>query len=526
MDKLLLVFLSLFLFSCASSQREERSAIRQAYEENKLDQALTLLNSKELKENTKNQLLYKLEEGIVLHKKGELENSTKRLEEAKQIFKENYTTKVSQKISSVIINENTQNYASSRFENSLMHYFLTLNHLMESQKAYETKDRKAKKLLFRSRAEVLAWDSTLREFQASNLERAVFKNDLTAKVLGGLIYERTGKRSDKKVALQLYKDGLKLLERNYGLYQSFNQNSQEFQKEYDKLKKIKKAELDEKYLHGTSFFNETKSFLEKKIESLSKRKKNKNFSAVFNLGLIPRKKGKFYNIGFKGALDAVEDPVAKHFMARVGLPVLTLFAANTLGLIPRKGEWTYPGAPLGYHLAQFTAYQAGLEFELPVIEDFSPPQSLELIATDEKGKEYKAPLFLLNPVGEMAKQALAEDALATYLKLAPRIAAKHLIAIMAAYKTYQLLKGKGMMELLAKAAAIAEYLTASQLIKISEKADTRYWSTLPREIRVSELELPPGKYQLRIAGAKEQSLGEVFIEEKRASVKSFTLPRL
>jgi len=46
--------------------------------------------------------------------------------------------------------------------------------------------------------------------------------------------------------------------------------------------------------------------------------------------------------------------------------------------------------------------------------------------------------------------------------------------------------------------ASLQYVAASKAIESSEKADTRYWSSLPGEIRIIDFWLPPGEHQITL----------------------------
>ena len=53
-------------------------------------------------------------------------------------------------------------------------------------------------------------------------------------------------------------------------------------------------------------------------------------------------------------------------------------------------------------------------------------------------------------------------------------------------------------EFVAKQMAFFQYIASAKLIAESEAADTRYWSSLPKNLRFSHVYLPPGKYQVKI----------------------------
>mgnify|MGYP000293528267 CR=1 FL=1 len=101
-----------------------------------------------------------------------------------------------------------------------------------------------------------------------------------------------------------------------------------------------------------------------------------------------------------------------------------------------------------------------------------------------------------------------------------RSVTKHATAIAASFATYKALGGgkSGNDNFLAKNAALIQYVGAAKLIEESEKADTRYWSTLPNEIRLIDLELIPGHYHLEMHTGPDQkmSLGDIDVIAQEA----------
>ncbi|MBF0208560.1 MAG: hypothetical protein HQK53_16920, partial [Oligoflexia bacterium] len=105
------------------------------------------------------------------------------------------------------------------------------------------------------------------------------------------------------------------------------------------------------------------------------------------------------------------------------------------------------------------------------------------------------PLALLQPLGDIAEEAVSEDAAARYLKTGVRVGLKHIGAILAAYATYKAIVNKS--DFFAKSAALLQYTGSTKLIALTEKADTRYWSTLPKDIRMGQTFIPSGEYEIK-----------------------------
>jgi hypothetical protein len=203
------------------------------------------------------------------------------------------------------------------------------------------------------------------------------------------------------------------------------------------------------------------------------------------------------------------------FLARE--PILALFVADVLGLLPTANSYNPGGAFLGIAVASTALKYIGVGFELPKIQNTNPPVKQTLVVLDKKDdKEVlvkDAPL--VNPLGDIAEEAVFEGSAWTYTRVGTRLVTKHAAAIAASFATYQALGGgrKKDNNFLAKNAALIQYIGAAKAIEASEKADTRYWSTLPNEIRLVDLDLLPGSYHLeiRLGPTEKISLGDITV---------------
>jgi hypothetical protein len=337
------------------------------------------------------------------------------------------------------------------------------------------------------------------------------------KVFGGAIHEVSDIRGDKQIALQLYKDALAILDKEGGMYSLFNTKNAEYVKDAQARLSEGKAPTD-KFYERTPAYEDLKNFIHYKILTVTKDVRGFDYASqvkslkvspqvvkrveegqpnvvlVIEEGLIPPKVGKHFNFGLKGAANQVGDSGTKNSIMNIGSAAIATFAMNQLGMVPGPG--TSPGTFMfGYEATKLAAQEAAIEFELPMIDNVPPVQRLELFVLDEKGVIVKrGPLPVISENGDLARVVLEEDAVARYWKTGARVAAKHLVAIVAAYGVYQRLKGNGG-DFLAKTAAVATYTAATKGIAAMEKADTRHWTTLPQAIRMTELKLPPGNYK-------------------------------
>jgi len=538
-QKLFFGFILLTLVaSCATGVRKLKNNLRSQVRSGQYSQALkTLETSKGLKNIGESKLLYLMEKGALLHSMGQFGQSIIIFEEAKKLASDQYTVRISKKIKTYIGSDSSDIFYGEKYELSMLYFYQTLNHLIlsHSEKVYEFKlidgkekmvwtslsDKSRREELYRARAELLAWDSFLKDLKNERSGTAVFKDDLIAKVLGGQVHEAIGTSKDREIAFQLYKDALKLLLKNYNGYKSYNLKSKKFVTDFDKLPSLGMKKVKSDYISKTKHQTELQTFLQTKVLTLAKRLRSRswkrdirpfdinlkkikvqaesNVSIILQEGIIPNKIGEKQYYGLS------------KFMKKggAGAAIMSHFAASVLGLYPAPLSYNPAGAYLGYNVGKLALTEASIKFELPKIEanTIDDQLVLEVWSKEVKVKEVVVPV--VSPLGDVAEQAIVEQSAWLYPKVGTRLATKHAVAILASYGTYKLIKGgKSGNSFFAKNAAVLQYIAASKGIELSESADTRQWATIPATLRIVDLFLKPGSYQLKVrsVGPKPKTL--------------------
>lgn len=511
------LLLILLLAACASTGLDERASLRQAFATSNWAQAKGILEGEEaLYSSEKDQLLLLMEKGNLAHAQKLWAESASLFKQALELHDRLYTVSVSGKIASAVVSDQSDVYYGETYEIAAVHLLQTLNHLMIWS---ETKSRDD---LFRARAQVVAWNKFLENRARDSKVAPVFKNDLMAKLLGAQVHELIDSRNDKQIALDLYVQARDILIRNYGAYPSFNQKAVDFVKSYEKFPKLGLNKVVSDYISPTQKMQDLQTQIEQKVISLARQsrssrlntylkvfnKKEKDFPkretdnvrVIFSFGQAPLKTGEPQYIGLTAALNDPKASTSSKILAGISAVALTAFAADKLGLLPPPNSWSPVGARLGIEMAFAAATGASVKFELPEVKTTPISDQYELIVSDEAGKEIKrVSLPLVQPVGEIAAQAVAEGASARYWRVGLRLALKHAAAIAASYATYKALRGsKNDNDFLAKNAAVFQYLAAAKGIEASERADTRGWATLPESFNLANLHLNPGKYKVSV----------------------------
>jgi hypothetical protein len=535
----LTILLSLFLLgACASKMKDQMKVYRDHYGAGEFSQAAEALQKSELKKDKKSQLLWLLETGTLSLSQGDEKTAITQFQSALEMIDQLYTKKISAKAASFLINDASDVFYGANYERSYAHYFLAKSYYQLYLKEKNNQNLQS------ARATILAWDSYFAELKRSAAPKTIYQTDLMLKVFGAQIHEVSEIRNDKQIALQLYRDALGILETMGGALEVFNSKASDYIKSYEDV--IAKGGKPDSHLYApTVARDDLKNFIVFKILSLTKEIRSQEFSQrvkelapsedilkkingsktnvviVLEEGLIPQKVGKPFNFGIKGAVDSVENPGAKAFIATVGAEIVTAFAMNTLGMRPENFQTT-GGFIFAHDVTRLAVQEASISFELPAIENVPAVQDLDFVFKDAQGQiVQQGPLAIVSENGSVARLVLEEDIVAHYVKTGTRVAVKHIVAIVAAMQVYQNLRPKG--EFLAKSMAMATYIASSKGIAAFEKADVRHWTTLPKTFRMGELTLAPGVYQVGVLprGVKDppmKNLGSIQVKESGKTI--------
>lgn len=493
----LLTLILLLLVGCATGGRDERFELKNYFKTKALDLGLKFLEESKFYKTEKERLLFLMEKSIFLHQKGEYRDSNIVLLSAKELAQQLYTISLSNKVEEVIINDNADKYYGDVYEISMLYFYSSLNSLMLYNQTGIRED------LFKARAEILAWDSYLNSLKDDRAGKTVYKKDLVLKLYGAKIHELIGTREDVQIAKNLYQEALDVILKNYNTYPAFNRKYLSFKKDYAKLPSLKIDVLNKDYIDPTEHQKNLKIYIEKNLERLKQKKHPNLISIVFENELIAEK---------------VADKTAFGLQGLSNEPFFRFFIADVLGMTPGPSQYNPSGVYAGVMTADAAMKLFTFSFEVPKIRNTSDYKPLLINIYDKDKKLVTSEnLNLINPMGDIAEEAVLESSAATYARVGARLATKHLAAITASFATYKALGGgSGKDNLWPRNAAILQYAAATRLIEESEKADTRYWSTLPNEIRIADLNLRPGEYEVELVKSETDKsiLGKIIIDEK------------
>lgn len=497
----LILYISvLFAVGCAHKSTVNTIInLKQSVINSNYQNAESIIKSKKFYDDEESKLLRLIELGTVKHLENDYLSSLNYFDQAKTLSDKLFTVSISKKVKAYLSSRLSDNYYGEKFERSHIRYMQALNHFIlykGGQKDKEGKElvnlKKRKSHLFSARATILEWDTLLDRYKGESLGESIFKDDMMAKLLGAMIHIEIGARSDINIAKQLYKDAKELLFKNYNAYASFNSLNQKFVKNFRKLPKMKKKEVQKNYISTTAWGKSLESFIDRQLLAIRK-KKLPNVSILIGDRFIAPKKAR-----------KIEFPMPLHFIP---------------GMIPAKKKDDF----ISYArtmLAVGSAVDPVIKFEIPYIDNNVGIKSYFIQITNEGNKEIeKRPLVLAIPYAEVAKQSLEARLPAIKTAIATRLAAKQLTALASSYlagkavkSTQREDKGSGLGFL----TSTLSYVVANQMIKNSERADTRHWHLMPANIMLENFMLGPGTYNINlIIGEKRFLLKKITVEKDK-----------
>ena len=486
-----LVVGSLFLLmACSTStKRSSITLLRSQVRQGQYQQAMKLVKSKKYYPEKNSTLLKMLEEGMLLHLTGDYHRSTKVLDRARELSDQLYTVSISKKIAATIASNQLDKFYGEKYESSMIRFFLALNHYLIYQQGQGADGKKLtnqqlQNHLAAARANITEWDSLLNNYRQQVAGETSYKDDLSAKLFGAFVHQQIGSSAERQIAIQLYRDAKKILFRNYNSYRSFNGKAASFRKNFKKLPGMKKSVVKKKFVTSSRHAKQLINYINHQLKILTgKIKKRDNIQVVLEQGLISAKSVK--KINFPLPTPAV--PLVTSGGRGLSLIAFTL---NVLSI--SKG------------------LKPSITFELPTVVEKRAAQQLTLIVQDKKGQVIKrTPLALMNPLSDLAHEALSNRVTATYTKIGARVAAKHAAAIATAYISYKKSIRSGIPHPMAQIAAGLIYAGLNKGIAASEKADLRCWSTLPHSLRIGSLRLPKGNYNLVLERKQGKSVSNI-----------------
>lgn len=488
----LIALFALSLASCGSAGRRQNKMLHNLVQKGEYEKAENLVKGKDFFNEKESALLKLLELGMVQQLQGKYDEALKTFEAAQELSDKLFTVSISKKVKAAVTNSNFDNYYGEKYERSMIRYYLSLNHFLLAQKGEDDKQKRFH--LQASKAVLLEWNSLLDSYKATSGGVVAYKDDLLAKTFGGFVHEHAGSRTDRRIALNLYKEAKKVLFKVFNTLETYNAKSDKFKEDLKKLSQMPLKKVEKDYVSRTQWADQLLNFLDQRIESLQKGKKEEAL-VVIESGFIAPKVAKKIDFPIPAALMPVKTN------KRDFLSFSSRMLALSAGSLPK------------------------IYFELPKVP-YSPVNGEATLEVRKEGKPVlEKPLVIVNPLANLASMIMEEKSGSLYTKIGTRLATKHITALVAAYGIYKLTKKKSG-DFLANAAAALSYAASNKAIEASERADLRNWSLLPHHYRITTLDLDSGLYELvlKLKEGERQSqkiLGTVDIKKGEGKVLTF-----
>jgi hypothetical protein len=506
MKRTLLIFAltaTVFLTACASAtkNRETQDALMTELHKKDFKSARSHVKRKDFYKAQNSKLLKLMEQGTVLYLAGDFYQASKVFEEARKTSDDLFTESVSRKIGAAVGSSSSDNYYGSRYERSLLRFYESLTHYNLYKKGeyevYEETDEndvatqiaakvltdsERKEHLSQARSILLDWDTLLGSYSSELAGSPAYKTDLVQKLYGAFIHEEFGTSEEKQIALQLYKDAKDILLKNYNLYPSFNEKSNEFSKDFDKLAAMSLEQVEKEYVKATPSATALIVFVDERIKKLSSNNTD-NLTVVLKDGHVTPKKAKKVVIGLLPTSKAKEGDI---------------FLTELSGVTALLTE------AMGGDLNEFIAWilvGGVIEFEIPYVDDDKNIKDYLAEVKDKDGNVVKSfNIVLLDPVTNIAAKEFSANQMRRITVAATKFSLEHAAALVAAYQLWKAApKDNIIMEKAAKFATVGAYRGAAAVINRANMADLRYWSSLAGNVRIGSVKIPDGEYKLVIS---------------------------
>lgn len=152
----------------------------------------------------KNQVLYYLDLGAIQHDGGKFKESDASLDKAERRMEELYTKSVTRAAGTLMLNDNTTEYAGERFERALVNVYRALNYVFLADLEDALVEVRKLSRLLQEYADVYGAKST------------AYKDDAFAQFIASLLYEDDGKPDDARIAREKSRRAYEQYAKAYG----------------------------------------------------------------------------------------------------------------------------------------------------------------------------------------------------------------------------------------------------------------------------------------------------------------------
>ncbi len=388
----------------------------------------------------RSRLLYLMDRGMTLHLAGRYKKSNTLLEEADTLIEDFYTKRIRDEAAAILLNETQLPYQGDPYEQVMVNVLKALNYaLLQDLSAALVEARRI--------------DHRLNLIEDS-VEKDEYRQDPFARYLTGLLYEASGDPNNAFIAYRKAEEG-------YRLAESWSRVSMPSMLKEDLLRTSKALRLTQEFNAYQQAYPDASGPLE-------------GYQAMAQIVVIslngrgPIKKDVF--LDFPISFDALQ-----------------LIALTKRGFGRSTRQTRGPDAIL-YGLQGDIVRVA-----LPRVLQQQSPVSYSTIRADNGEKSYQRETQRMYDIHAVAKKNLGDEYTPLVVRAVARAAMKMAAAVGIGYGARAAVNKQSQAWVALVAAGVAKIFAIA-----TEEADIRTWRTLPGEIQVARLWVPPGTYSLSV----------------------------
>jgi len=390
----------------------------------------------------KGRVLYGMDRGMTLQLSGDYQQSNAVLEQAEEELDRLYTRKVRTETLAFMTNDTALPYEGDPYEQVLINVLKALNYALLGQ--WQDALVEARRI-----------DHRLNVLSDRTQEKYVYRDDGFARYLSGILYESTGDMNNAFIAYR------KAYE-TFNATRTWSHTAVPSQLREDLLRTAEAMQFTQELAEYRRLFSDTKWETSQSLQQLAQ------VVVISYNGRAPRKEDQFLDLPI--SLDALQLVLLNRGLSQVNRQSNRAVDTVLYGLSGRVVRVALP---------RLTPQKTQV-----------PVDTVSFIA--DNGTRVTVNTELVHNVTALADKALSERMAGITVKALARGASKFALAE-GAMRGAQQAAGKDagpwvglLVGLLTKGLAVA-----------SEEADKRSWQTLPDEIHLARVWMPPGRYQVQ-----------------------------
>lgn len=486
-----------------------------------------------LKPGGKDRLLYHMELGTIKRLDKNYLESNSSFEAAENISEELYTKKAKDALASLLLNPRSSSYPGEDFEKVYINYYKALNYfdltcggkgdiedsIVELKrldfklKSFENEKGNYKEAEDSEKSKFAKLLNIFKQFlgESLDLNQLKYREDAYFRYFAGILYEFAGQYDSARIE---YENAAKLYEKGY--VKQYNLDMKMVERSwFDAIRMMKKSGG-----YGNKWSNLAKKKLSKKMCNKLRRlnKKESEIIVIDHIGKVPEKKE--MNLYLKaeshiqsfsirpipvGTVEEINDQLAwfnLYYMDKNLVSLARAYSSSNLtellGGIGVKTVFLGPLWEVAKKIGLTDAIGAdGVRITIPYYPPIRNSYGESELIIGKKSKK----LIRGESLGELALQSQLLD---TGEDLRDELARASLKAV-----TTSTLTGGGFLG----------GMTCKIVTSATCAAETRNWLSLPLEIRINRISVPPGEHEVKVI-TKNKSGGILSTETRMIKVKS------